>query len=147
MKLKDYEKIIIYEYGKVGTNTVARTLKNFLNESVGWHFTKKENYLEYIIVTHQHDVFADIISKNNFHKNPEIENIYKIIDFEFDGHESDTEYMKVIIKRLSDDKFFKFSYNRTEDGRLPLTARGLANPNPIVGTEVFPQTITNIIYK
>jgi hypothetical protein len=91
------------------------------------------------------DYFENIM-QTEWDKNPEIENIYKIIDFEFDGHESDVEYMKVIIQRLSDKKFFKFSYNRTEDGRLPLTARGLANPNPVVGTEVFPQTITKVIY-
>jgi hypothetical protein len=55
--------------------------------------------------------------------------------------------MKVIIQRVSDGKFFKFKYNRTEDGSLPLTASGLGNPVKITGFEVFPETITKVIYK
>jgi hypothetical protein len=55
--------------------------------------------------------------------------------------------MKVIIQRVSDGKFFKFKYNRTEDGSLPLTASGLGNPDKITGYEVFPETITKVIYK
>jgi hypothetical protein len=69
MMLKEYSRIVIYEYGKVGTNTIVNSFRNYLNEyDCGWHFQIKKEYPEYIIVTHQHDVFEDIINKNNFQK-------------------------------------------------------------------------------
>lgn len=92
-------------------------------------------------------VYFEDIMQTEWDSDPEIESQYKIVDYEFDGHESDVEYMKVIIQRLSDGKFFKFEYNRTEDGHLPLTAPGLGNPKILTGYEVFPQTITKVIYK
>jgi hypothetical protein len=69
MNLKEYSKIVIYEYGKVGTNTIVNSFTNYLNEyDCGWYFQIKEEYPEYIIVTHQHSVFEDIINKNNSQK-------------------------------------------------------------------------------
>lgn len=92
------------------------------------------------------EYFEDIM-QTEWDSDPEIESQYKIVDYEFDGHESDVEFMKVIIQRLSDGKFFKFEYNRTEDGSLSLTASGLGNPEILNGYEVFPETITKVIYK
>jgi hypothetical protein len=78
--------------------------------------------------------FQDVM-QTEWDRNPEIEKIYKIVDVEMESHERDCEYKNAVIKRLS------------EDGSLPLNAPGLANPNPITGKEVFPQTITKVIYK
>lgn len=92
------------------------------------------------------EYFEDVL-QTEWDSDPEIESQYKIVDYEFDGHERGVEFMKVIIQRLSDGKFFKFEYNRTEDGSLPLNAPGLGNQKILTGYEVFPETITKVIYK
>jgi hypothetical protein len=91
--------------------------------------------------------YLEDVLQTEWDSDPEIESQFKIVDFEFDGHERGVEYMKVIIQRLSDNKFFKFEYNKTEDNSLPLSASGLGNPVKITGYEVFPETITKVIYK
>ena len=69
MNLKEYSKIVIYEYGKVGTNTIVNSFTNYLNEyDCGWHFQIEKEYPEYIVVTHKHDVFEDIVNKNSSQK-------------------------------------------------------------------------------
>lgn len=53
--------------------------------------------------------------------------------------------MEVILKRKSDDKFFKFEFYKTNHHSLDEDACG--NDWPLRGTEVFPKSITITKYE
>jgi hypothetical protein len=68
---------------------------------------------------------------------------------EYDEEDREVEYydlekgyedMKLVAKRLSDDKFFLFDYT-CGDGE------GIISKFPIEGKEVFPRTISTTIYE
>jgi hypothetical protein len=91
--------------------------------------------------------FEDIL-QTEWDKNPAITSLYKIIDIESVDTDlgKGIEDKEAIIQELSSGRFFVFEY-ASDEGRHSLNARGLANPNPIIGTEVFPHTVTKIVYK
>ena len=51
----------------------------------------------------------------------------------------------LVVKRKSDNKFFRFEYNSDDENSLDI--RGLANRFPMCGSEVFPEVITTTIYN
>ncbi len=93
------------------------------------------------------DDFEDVMQLQ-WEKYKGLEKLYKIVDIEVE----DTDIGKgiinanAIIERLSDGRFFKFEYSHDE-GRNPLSIGGLANPRTMIGVEVYPHTVTKVVYK
>jgi hypothetical protein len=55
------------------------------------------------------------------------------------------EDYRLIIKRKLDNKYFELNY--TDSPQFSITSDTSSNDNPIVAKEVFPETITKIIYR
>lgn len=93
------------------------------------------------------DSFADVMQLK-WEKYKGLEKLYSIVDItnHYTDIGCDIITDDVVIKRLADNRFFQFRYSHDED-RNPLSASGLANNNPMVGIEVYPNTITKIVYK
>ena len=73
---------------------------------------------------------------------------------EFDFIENEVTYYdiskeyedyRLIVKRKSDNKYFELNY--ADSPQFYITSDALSNNNPIIAEEVFPETITKIIYK
>ena len=55
------------------------------------------------------------------------------------------EDYRLILKRKSDNKYFELNY--ADSPQFSIISGALSNDNPVVGKEVFPETITKVIYK
>lgn len=77
-----------------------------------------------------------------------LEDLYEIIEVEIEDTDlgKGIEHKRSIIKRLADGRFFEFKYS---DGgsQYSLSIGGLANPRIMVGEEVYPHTVTTVVYK
>jgi len=77
-----------------------------------------------------------------------LEDLYEIVEVEIEDTDlgKGIEHKRSIIKRLADGRTFEFKYS---DGgsEYNLSIPGLANPKIMVGTEVYPHTVTKIEYK
>lgn len=60
---ENYDKIIVYQYGKVGSNTICNTLAKHYNTITGGYTDICNIYPEHIITTHNAGVFIDILEK------------------------------------------------------------------------------------
>jgi len=91
--------------------------------------------------------FAEVMQLE-WEKYKGLEKLYQIVDITNTNTDLEHDIITntVVIKRLSDNRFFQFTYNHDE-GRHRLSTSGLANNNPMVGVEVFPNVITQIVYK
>lgn len=93
------------------------------------------------------DEFEDVMQLE-WEKYKGLEKLYKIVDCTNEGGDlgKGIEERKVIIQRLSDNRFFEFEYSHDE-GRNNLGTPGLGNPSIMTGIEVYPHKVTKIIYK
>ena len=66
----NYEKVLVWQYGKVGS-TSLRVSRN----DGGFYEKEKDNYTDFIIQTHNHNVARDVMKK---HKNILIINIVRL---------------------------------------------------------------------
>ena len=91
--------------------------------------------------------FEDIMD-TEWDENDEITSLYEIIEIEMEDTDlgKGIEHKRAIIKDLTANKFYAFEYS-SDEGRHPLSQPGLANSNPIICKEVFPHTVTKIVYK
>ena len=107
MDYKRYDKILIYQYGKVGSTSLR------FNNSGKYYPNIKEEYNSHIIQTHSHDVAKDVINK---YKNILIINIVRFrIDRELSAFYQNIHRYCPNYKELSYDKIFDIYNNLHND--------------------------------